>query len=124
MIKREEWNSKEYYIQDFEPSELFYETWEVFVDGCDYGSLNDLLDEFYPDGLTSDEFEEYITDNLCHVFEMCGGDFDSYYYRFMWVELKKKVIELGGCDASDEWSRGYDSAIDLVLRTMSEMEQC
>lgn len=30
-------------------------------------------------------------------------------------EILHKLIEIGGCDATDEWDKGYDGAIDAAI---------
>lgn len=30
-------------------------------------------------------------------------------------EILQRLIEIGGCDAKDEWAKGYDSAIDAAI---------
>ena len=32
------------------------------------------------------------------------------------IECLKILHEIGGCDASDEWSKGFDSAIDTAFK--------
>lgn len=33
----------------------------------------------------------------------------------------KKLNEIGGCSATDEWSKGYDSAIDAAVSIIEDM---
>ena len=30
-------------------------------------------------------------------------------------EILQRLNEIGGCDATDEWAKGYDSAIDAAI---------
>lgn len=30
-------------------------------------------------------------------------------------EILNRLIEIGGCDATDEWDKGYDGAIDAAI---------
>lgn len=36
-------------------------------------------------------------------------------------ELYDAVNSIGGCDASEEWAKGYDSAIDAAMDIIKEM---
>ena len=33
----------------------------------------------------------------------------------------KKLNEIGGCDASDEWSKGWDRAIDMAVKAVEKL---
>ena len=36
-------------------------------------------------------------------------------------EVYQKLHDAGGCDASDEWSKGYDAAIDVAIEIIENM---
>lgn len=54
----------------YEPSPEFALIWEDIKENSAYLALDDLIPEFFPDGLTHAEFEAYVTENLDHVCEM------------------------------------------------------
>ena len=37
-------------------------------------------------------------------------------------DVEKMLTELGGCDASEEWERGWDEAIDAALDGLRKVE--
>ena len=43
---------------------------------------------------------------------------DKYIERRAIIE---KLNEIGGCDASDEWSKGWDKAIDTAVKAVEKL---
>lgn len=43
---------------------------------------------------------------------------DKYIERRAIIE---KLNEIGGCDASDEWSKGWDQAIDTAVKAVEKL---
>lgn len=59
----------------YKPSKEFEKIWEDLKENADYLALDELIPEFFPEGLNDDEFENYIVENYDHICEMLGyGD--------------------------------------------------
>lgn len=39
-------------------------------------------------------------------------------------EILHRLIEIGGCDATDEWNKGYDGAIDAAISIVDCAPAC
>lgn len=45
---------------------------------------------------------------------------DNYISKSFVIKVAKRIHEAGGCDATDEYSKGYDDAVTLALNILLE----
>jgi hypothetical protein len=49
---------------------------------------------------------------------------DNFIPESSIMKAAKRIHEAGGCDATDEYSRGYDEAVTLALNILLEETGC
>lgn len=61
-----------------------------------------------------DDFVRKLSDKICAIEKKLENSDQSIY---------EKIHQLGGCDASDEWSKGWDAAITEVLNLIEKTHE-
>ena len=91
----------------------------IKLEGSDYMNERErLLAILYamPEAMNLSEMADYL---LEHGITVPPTEMDGEYAEKKTIERRAIIEELnriGGCDASDEWSKGWDAAIDKAIK--------